>query len=67
VRAPTDTRLKLEEGDVILDIDGRVPTSPAHALRILGSYQPGESLKINALRMKKRIVLDLQLPERPAD
>jgi len=67
VRAPTDTRLKLEEGDVILDIDGRVPTSPAHALRILGSYQPGESLKINALRMKKRIVLDLQLPERLAD
>ena len=28
VRAPTDSRLKLEEGDVIVDIDGRVPSSP---------------------------------------
>lgn len=63
VRAPSDTRLKLEEGDVVLDIDGRVPTSPSHALRILGSYQPGEKVKINAMRMKKRVSFDITIQE----
>lgn len=73
VRAPEDegepggkgsTQLKLEEGDVILDIDGRVPTSPSHALRILASYQPGERLTVNVLRMKQRMALSIVLPER---
>ena len=64
VRAPRDDRLKLEDGDVLLDIDGRKPTSPSHALRILGSYQSGETVKINVLRMKKRVTLDVTVPER---
>jgi len=63
VRAPNDTRLKLEEGDVILDIDGRVPSSPSHALQILTSYEAGEKLKLNVLRMKKRITFDVTIPE----
>lgn len=63
VRAPADARLKLEDGDVIVDIDGRVPSSPAHALRILGSYQAGEQLKLNVLRMKKRLSFDITIPE----
>lgn len=63
VRAPSDARLKLEDGDVIVDIDGRVPTSPTHALRILGSYQPGEQLKLNVLRLKKRLTFDIRIPE----
>lgn len=63
VRAPADARLKLEEGDVIVDIDGRVPSSPTHALRILGSYQAGEQLKLNVLRMKKRLSFDITIPE----
>jgi len=63
VRAPSDARLKLEDGDVILDIDGRVPSSPAHALRILGSYQVGEQLKLNVLRLKKRLSFDIKIPE----
>ena len=29
VRAPNDARLQLEDGDVIVDIDGRVPSSPS--------------------------------------
>lgn len=62
VRAPADSRLKLEEGDVIVDIDGRVPSSPTHALRILGSYQAGEQLKLNVLRMKKRLSFDITIP-----
>lgn len=67
VRAPADARLKLEEGDVIVDIDGRVPASPTHALRILGSYQAGEQLKLNVLRMKKRLSFDITIPEDAED
>jgi C-terminal processing protease CtpA/Prc len=63
VRAPDDSRLKLEEGDVILDIDGRTPSSASHALRILGSYQAGEKLKLNVLRAKKRMTFDVTVPE----
>ena len=63
VRAPGDARLKLEEGDVIVDIDGRVPSNPSHALQILGSYQAGEKLKLNVLRMKKRITFDITIPQ----
>lgn len=63
VRAPSDARLQLEDGDVILDIDGRVPSNAGHALRILGSYQAGEKLKLNVLRMKKRMSFDITIPE----
>lgn len=63
VRAPADSRLKLEDGDVIVDIDGRTPSSPSHALRILGSYQPGEKLQLNVLRAKKKLSFDITIPE----
>jgi len=63
VRAPEDSRLKLEDGDVIVDIDGRTPSSPSHALRILSSYQPGEKLKLNILRTKKRMSFEVTVPE----
>jgi C-terminal processing protease CtpA/Prc len=63
VRAPDDSRLKLEDGDVIVDIDGRIPSSPSHALRILSSYQPGEKLKLNILRTKKRMSFEVTVPE----
>lgn len=66
VRAPGDDRLKLEEGDVVVDIDGRVPESAAHAARILGSYEAGEKLQLNVLRMKKRVTLAVDVPSQPA-
>lgn len=44
VRAPSNEELKLQDGDVILNIDGREPKSVEHAVRILGSYQAGEEL-----------------------
>ena len=66
VRAPADSRLKLEDGDVIVDIDGRTPTSPTHAFRILGSYQAGEELKLGVLRMKKRMSFEVTIPDDPA-
>jgi S1-C subfamily serine protease len=63
VRAPADSQLKLEEGDVLLDIDGRVPANAGHALRILGSYQTGEKLKLGVMRQKKRVSFEITLPE----
>jgi predicted metalloprotease with PDZ domain len=64
VRAPADGALKLEDGDVILAIDGRAPTSGSHATRILGSYQPGEKLTLHIVREHKTLDLDATLPER---
>lgn len=65
VRAPADSRLKLEDGDVIVDIDGRTPASPGHAFRILGSYQAGEKLTLNVLRQKKKVSFDITIPDEP--
>src|SRR5690606_1205965 len=42
VRAGAEAPFSLQDGDVILGIDGRAPTSAQHAGRILRSYQPGE-------------------------
>ncbi|HEY2590691.1 MAG TPA: PDZ domain-containing protein [Steroidobacteraceae bacterium] len=65
VRAPEDGALKLEDGDVILSIDGRVPTSGTHATRILGSYQPGEKIDLRIVRERKRMDIATTMPDRP--
>lgn len=62
VRAPKD--FKLEDGDVILAIDGREPTSGSHATRILSSYQPGEKILIKVMRQQKTVNVETTLPER---
>jgi predicted metalloprotease with PDZ domain len=64
VRAPRDGALKLEDGDVILAIDGRKPTSGSHATRILASYQPGEKLNLRIMRSHKTLDLEATLPVR---
>jgi C-terminal processing protease CtpA/Prc len=63
VSAPESDALQLEDGDVIQKIDGREPTSVRHALRILGSYQAGESLEIEIMRDKKRRKLEIAMPD----
>ena len=62
VRAPADGVFKLEDGDVILAIDGREPTSGSHATRILGSYQPGEKITLRVVRQHKTVDLDTTVP-----
>jgi S1-C subfamily serine protease len=65
VRAPRDGEfLKLQDGDVILSIDGRVPENSSHATRILRSYQRGEKIRLKILRQKKSMDLEGTLPER---
>jgi predicted metalloprotease with PDZ domain len=63
VRAPPDGALKLEDGDVILAIDGREPASGSHATRILGSYQPGEKITLRIVRQQKTIDLEAAIPD----
>jgi membrane-associated protease RseP (regulator of RpoE activity) len=64
VRAPRDSSLALKSGDVILSIDGRKPTTPPQALRILRSYERGESFDIVVLRQKKKMTLKARVPDR---
>lgn len=63
VKAPASDALKLEDGDVIQKIDGREPTSVRHALRILGSYQAGEKLKLQIMRDKRQKTIDIEMPD----
>jgi len=62
-RAPTDATLGLQDGDIIVAIGGREPQSGSHAMRILRSYQPGESVEIRILRDRKAQTLKAAVPE----
>lgn len=63
VNAPESDALQLEDGDVIQKIDGREPSSVRHAIRILSSYQPGESLTLEIMRDKRRRTLEVEMPD----
>jgi S1-C subfamily serine protease len=67
VRAPTKSDFKLQDGDVILSIDGREPTSGAHATRILASYQGGEKITLHVMRDRKPLDLEAKLPDQTWD
>ncbi|MCH7874086.1 MAG: PDZ domain-containing protein [Gemmatimonadetes bacterium] len=64
VRAPREDLLGLKSGDVILRIGGRKPSSPSHAARILRSYDPGDELRIDIMRHKRRETVTAIVPER---
>lgn len=60
-----DSARGLEEGDVILSIGGREPADPDHAMRIFGSYQPGEKVGVEIMRNRKRLSTQFVIPARP--
>ena len=62
-RAPSDSTLGLQDGDVIVAIGGREPQNGSHAMRILRSYQPGELVEIRVLRDRKSQTLKAAVPE----
>lgn len=64
VKVRPDSGMPLKAGDVILGIDGRKPTSPSHALRILRSYDTGESVKLDIQRKQRRQSVTWTVPER---
>ncbi len=63
LRAPKGDLYKLQDGDVILKIDGRVPSSGSHVARILRSYQPGEKVTLHIMRDRRPQELQVTLPE----
>ena len=65
VRAPPQGGLGLQDGDVILSIDGRKPIDSSHVIRILGSYEPGEKLTLDVLRLHRRISVVTTVPAEP--
>ncbi len=62
VSAPDLDGLELQDGDVIQSIDGREPTDVRHAMRILSSYEGGESLKLGIMRDKKKRTIEVEIP-----
>jgi len=62
VDAPSDSSLNLRAGDVILGIGGRHPSSPAQALRILSTYEPGENVAFEVMRQKRRVAVNGKMP-----
>ena len=63
VSAPEDSTLALKGGDVIIAIGGRKPTSPMQAMRILRSYDTGETVTLDVLRKQKRVTVTWKVPE----
>lgn len=63
VKAPADSSLPLKGGDVILSIGGRTPSSPAHAMRILRSYEAGETVSIEVMRHQHRTTVSWKVPD----
>jgi C-terminal processing protease CtpA/Prc len=63
VRAPQDSSLGLQDGDVIVTIGGREPQDGRHAMRILRSYQPGEAVELKVLRDRHTQTLKSTVPE----
>jgi len=64
VKAPADSSLPLKGGDVITSIGGRKPANPSHAMRILHSYEKGETVSIEILRKQKRMTVAGKIPAR---
>lgn len=62
ISAPESGAFKLQDGDVIQNIDGREPKDVRHAMRILSSYQSGEQLKLGIMRDKKKRTIDIEIP-----
>ena len=63
VSAPEDSSLALKGGDVIVSIGGRKPSSPMQAMRILRSYDPGETVSLDVLRKQKHVTVSWKVPE----
>lgn len=64
ISAPKDSALGIRGGDVVLAVDGRAPSSPSHLLRILRSYETGETFKLDIMRNRKRETVTARIGKR---
>ena len=63
IKAPSDNAYQLQDGDVIKNIDGRTPSDLRHAVRILSSYESGESVNIEIMRDKRKKTITVEVPD----
>lgn len=56
----------LATGDVITSIGGERVESPGDVMRVLRRHEPGKTVNVEVMRDRKRQVLVLTVPERPA-
>ncbi|MDX1443494.1 MAG: PDZ domain-containing protein [Gammaproteobacteria bacterium] len=64
VRAPKDDSIGLRDGDVIMKIGDREPKDVGQALRILRSYEGGETVTLEIVRDGDDETIEFTLPER---
>jgi len=67
IRGSEEGELDLRSGDVILDVDGRKPTSQSHLLRIMRSYEAGEHMNIEIMRNRTRQTVTVTVPDRDGE
>lgn len=63
VTAPEDDAIDIQDGDVILSISGRTPNSPEHAIRILSSFESGETIEFSIMRDGRSRTVEYTVPE----
>jgi C-terminal processing protease CtpA/Prc len=63
VSVDSGSTLGLRAGDVITSIAGRRPNDPVHAMRILSSYDPGETVSFDVMRQRRRATVSGRIPE----
>jgi S1-C subfamily serine protease len=64
INVPGESSLGIKGGDVILSVDGRKATGPSSLLRILRSYDEGDSFKLDIMRNKTRTTVTGKLEKR---
>lgn len=64
INVPESSSLALKGGDVVLSVDGRKVSSPSSLLRILRSYEPTESIRLEIMRSKSRQTVTGQIGRR---
>jgi PDZ domain len=57
-----NTTFGLQAGDVVVSIDGRSVASPSQLVRILSSYDRGDTFKMQIMREKKAQTLTAKMP-----
>jgi S1-C subfamily serine protease len=66
INVPRESTLGVKPGDVILTIDGRKASGVASFFRILRSYDPGDTFKLEIMRNKSRTTVTGKV-EKPRD
>ena len=66
LRAAGEELTGIEVGDVIQRVDGEDVATPRQAMNRLGAAQPGQRIRVELLRDRKKRSIELTAPERPS-